>query len=88
MWKLQKLGDGKFVILALSGRIQAEELTELQRVLASEAGDQSASLDLKEVRLVDQDAVVFLADCEARGARLLNCPSYIREWITRVRTGH
>jgi len=36
---------------------------------------------LKDVRLVDQDAVTFLAECEASGARLRNCPAYIRNWI-------
>jgi hypothetical protein len=42
-------------------------------------------LDLHEVWLVDREAVRFLAWCEAQGARLVHCPAYIREWITRVR---
>jgi len=40
-------------------------------------------LDLEEVKLVDQDAVRFLARCEAAGARLEGCAPYVREWITR-----
>jgi hypothetical protein len=39
------------------------------------------ALDLEEVKLVDREAVRFLAACEARGIQLRNCPSYIREWI-------
>jgi hypothetical protein len=33
------------------------------------------------VRLVDREAVRFLAACEARGIQLKHCPSYVREWI-------
>ena len=40
-------------------------------------------LDLKEVKLVDREAVRFLAYCEAKGTTLKNCAVYIREWIRR-----
>jgi len=42
-------------------------------------------LDLKEVKLVDQDAVRFLAQSEAEGTRLRNCSAFIREWILQER---
>jgi hypothetical protein len=32
---------------------------------------------------VDRETVRFLAACEARGIKLANCPSYVREWIER-----
>ena len=83
MWKIQKLTDGEFMVLSLIGRIEGEQLEELQKVFASAGGHQRIVLDLKEVRLVDQDAVTFLADHEACGTKLRNCPAYIREWITR-----
>jgi anti-anti-sigma regulatory factor len=73
--------DGKFVVFTLSGRIEATGLAKLQRLLECEAGDQGLVLDLKEVKLVDRDVVSFLADCEAKGIKLANCPAYIREWI-------
>src|SRR5439155_18500147 len=38
-------------------------------------------LDLKDVSVVDRAGVLVLARSEARGATLLNCPSYVREWI-------
>jgi hypothetical protein len=38
-------------------------------------------LDIREVRLVDRDAIAFLSHC---GAELRNCPLYIREWIERA----
>ena len=70
----------------LSGRIDAEELAELQRLFEVEGQNHRIVLDLKEVKLVDRDAVRFLSHCEANGIKLENCPAYIREWI--VREGH
>jgi anti-anti-sigma regulatory factor len=81
MLKIQKSANGRFVVFALSGRIEAQHVPELQALF--EAEDQGVMLDLKEVNLVDREAVRFLARCEARGVRIDNCPAYIREWILR-----
>ena len=86
-WKIQKSMDAGIVILEISGRLQEGQLEELQRVLDSEPEYRDFALDLKGVKLVDQDSVALLAACEARGAKLLNCPLYIREWITREVSG-
>ena len=67
----------------LSGRIEAEYLPELRRLVEGEDGRRPLALDLSEVKLVDRDAVRFLAECEAAGATLENCPGYVREWIAR-----
>lgn len=83
MFKIQRSANGKLVVFTLSGRINAAGVAELQKLLESEAGDQSLLLDLKEVKLVDRDAISFLAGCEAKGVKLVNCPAYIREWIAR-----
>ncbi len=83
MFKIQKSVDGKLVVFALSGRIKAEGIAELQKLLESEDGSHSLVLDLKEVKLVDRDAIDFLERCEAEGMALANCPAYIREWIER-----
>jgi len=42
-------------------------------------------LDLKDLTLVDREAVKFLERCEADSVKLKNCPAYIREWIVRER---
>jgi hypothetical protein len=42
-------------------------------------GGQQLVLDLRDVTLVNQDAVEFLAGCEADSIKLENCPAYIRE---------
>lgn len=77
------MADDELVILRVIGQLEREQLNELQEVVASEGGNEKVVLDLKEVRLVDQDAVTFLAECEANGTKLRNCPAYIREWIRR-----
>lgn len=46
---------------------------------------QKIILDLAAVKLVDRDAVCFLADCEAKGIELQQCSPYIRDWISRER---
>jgi anti-anti-sigma regulatory factor len=85
MWKVQRTDDGDSIVMLVSGRIEAQHLGELREALYVETGDEKFALDLREVRLVDQDAITFLADREASGVHLRNCPPYIREWIARDR---
>ena len=73
------------VIFTLTGRMQAEHVSELQTLVHSEHPDHDVVLDLTEVTLVDRDAVRFLAQLETQGARLRNCSAFIREWIARER---
>jgi hypothetical protein len=81
MLKIRRSEDDGLAIFALSGRIEEQHVSELQGLLAGEAEVAEIALDLEEVRLVDREVVKFLAACEARGIRLRNCPSYVREWI-------
>lgn len=75
------------VVFTLTGRIQAEQLSELQALVKSDLPDHNLVIDLTEVKLVDRDAVRFLAEIEAHGARLRNCSAFVREWISRERDG-
>ena len=81
--RIQKSAKEEVVAFTLSGRIRAEEVAELQRLFDVEGEDRCIVLDLKEVKLVDRDAVRFLARCIVNGIQLENCPAYIREWIVR-----
>ena len=81
--KIERAVEGRFVVFSLSGRIEVEHLAELQRLFEIEAQDLTVVLDMKEVKLVDRNAVTFLARCQADGAKLENCPAYVREWIER-----
>jgi anti-anti-sigma regulatory factor len=86
MFKIQKSSDANSVVFMVSGRIEAAGLAELKKLVESEASDHSLTLDLAEVKLVDRDVIGFLAGCEAKGVKLVNCPAYIREWIERETT--
>jgi len=74
------------VVFTLTGPIQAEQVAELQELVESDLPDHRLVLDLKEVKLVDRDAVRFLGEIEAQGARLRNCSAFVREWICRERS--
>jgi hypothetical protein len=76
------IGDD-LVVLRISGRITAKELDMLRDLLGQERG--AVAIDLKEVLLVDREAVTLLAFSEANGIELRNCPAYIREWVARER---
>ncbi len=71
------------MVFTLIGRINVEEVAELQKLFEAEGKDCRIVLDLKEVKLVDRDAVRFLARCEGNGVQIEDCPAYIREWIVR-----
>jgi hypothetical protein len=82
-FRIQRSAHQRIVVFALSGRIEGEHVEELKRLFRLEPGNQSIVLNLKDVTLVDQDGVQFLARCEADGWELTNCPAYIREWMAR-----
>ncbi len=84
MLKIQRSSNGE-VIFTLAGRMDAEQVAEMEALLGSEASTREIVLDLKDLTLVDRDAVRFLERCEADSIKLKNCPAYIREWITRER---
>ena len=73
------------VVFRLSGRMGLEETVELETLIKSEENGRPIVLDLKDVTLVGQDAIAFLARCEADNITLKNCAAYVREWITRQR---
>ncbi len=80
MLKITRAVNGE-VVIKLSGRMGAENIGELETLISAEASGRSIVLDLKDLTLVDQDAVSFLRRCEADSIELKNCPAYIREWI-------
>ena len=84
MFRIRKSGNGQ-VVFTLSGRIEADDLAEIQHQLAKETGTMDVVLDLKDVTLVNQSGVEFLARCEANNIRLQRCPGYIRKWMEQVK---
>ena len=53
----------------------------LRALLEQERG--IVAIDLKDVRIVDREAIELLAAREASGVELRNSPPYIREWVTK-----
>ena len=84
MLRIERSHNGG-VVFSLSGRIEREDVAELQRLLSLEEAAQVITFDLQDVILVDRDAVKFLAHCELDSIKLKNCPAYVREWITAER---
>ncbi len=80
--RIDRLSTEKGVVLQISGRVAAEGLEVVRTALD---GRRVAAIDLAEVELVDREAVKLLAQTEAEGIELRNCPAYIREWITKER---
>jgi hypothetical protein len=60
MLKIQRSANGK-VLFTLSGRIEAVDVKELRQLLALEISGQRLGLDLRNVTLVSQGAIKFLA---------------------------
>jgi|SRR5580658_10849275 hypothetical protein len=73
------------VVLLVSGQITGAHVDTLRSALEQEPG--GFVIDLKNVVLVDREAVKLLARSAAHGTELRNCPPYIREWITRETAG-
>jgi hypothetical protein len=84
MLKVQRSANGQ-VVLKLSGRIDAENIAELETLIRSEVDGRPIVLDLEDLILVNREAVSFLERCEVESITLKNCPTYIREWITSQR---
>jgi hypothetical protein len=84
IWRVDRvvIGD-RVVALCISGRITKQDLDKLRRVIEDEGS--AVALDLKNVDLVDGEAVKFFAERELNGTALRNCSPYIREWVTRER---
>lgn len=82
MLKIQRTANGD-VVFTVSGRLAADNVSELAALLAAETAGRSLVLDLEDVVLVNRDIVRFLRASERDGLTLRNCPPYIREWIAR-----
>ena len=81
--RIERVLDGKYIVVRLSGRMCSEHLAELKSLI--ENSRPAVVLDLDEITLVDVDAVNFLRKCEAEGIELRHCSAYICEWMDRER---
>ena len=82
-FRIETAARGRFTVFTLSGRIEKQAVAELNKLFQSQAEWQDIVLDLKDVGVVDREAMRFFARCEADGVQLENCTPYIREWMER-----
>ena len=73
------------VVFKVSGQLTAENVTEMETLIAAETKGRRIVLDCTDLRSVDGEAVKFLEKWEADSIKLKNCGLYIREWIRRER---
>ncbi|MGJ5814570.1 hypothetical protein [Paludibaculum fermentans] len=86
MLRIQRSENGA-VVFTLSGQMDEETMAEMEALLRAEENGRRVALNLKDLTLVNEAAVLFLERCETNGITLQDCPPYIREWIRRQRQG-
>ena len=85
MLRIQRSANGE-VVFTLSGQMDEEEpIAELETLINSETNGRRIVLDLKDLTLVNENAITFLERCEANSITMKNCPAYVREWINGQR---
>ena len=80
-YRIERSTNAKGVTCLLSGEMDRDHVTELGALMAAES-NRLVCLDLADVTLVNREAMKFLAGVEAAGAVLINCPEYVRSWIS------
>jgi len=77
--RIEEVASESGTTFTLIGRITSPDVQDLKARLAEALNP--VALDLEDVRLVDLDAVRFLAAAERQGIELRQLPQYVREWI-------
>ena len=74
MLRIHRKANGE-VVFTLSGRIDKENIAELEALIGAEGKARRIILDLKDMTLTGQDGITFLAQCEAAGIALVELRS-------------
>ena len=82
MLKIRRTPDGAAIVLTVSGRLDAGNVSELYASLDAVPAGTAVVLDLADLVLADRDVVRLLRKFEFRdGVSIRNCPAYIRIWM-------
>jgi anti-anti-sigma regulatory factor len=84
MLRITRKANGE-VVFRVSGQLNAENVTEMEALIAAEGKGRRIVLDCTDLRSVDGEAVKFLEKWEADSIKLKSCGLYIRECIRRER---
>jgi hypothetical protein len=82
--KIKRIAGKHNTRICLSGQLRSEHMEQVRSEI--ERGGPRVAFDLREVDLVDIDAVRFLNECESVGISILHCSPYIREWMLQERS--
>jgi anti-anti-sigma regulatory factor len=73
------------VTLLLNGKFGEESLQALEQSIGeARLANCRIYIDLSEVTLVDRRLVRYISDQANQGITVVNCPIYLRRWITQV----
>ena len=75
--KIERTGNR----IRLSGEFRSEHLDQVKTEI--ELCESPPVLDLKELDLIDVEAIHFLSACEAKDITLMHCEPYIKRWMFR-----
>jgi anti-anti-sigma regulatory factor len=80
-----KIVTGGCVTLLLNGKFEENSIPDLESsILEAREMQQQVYIDLSEVTLVDRKAVQYLSEQASQNVKLVNCPIYLRHWITQA----
>ncbi|MBV9215774.1 MAG: hypothetical protein JO053_06315 [Acidobacteria bacterium] len=82
-FRIEKRTGKEGVIFSLSGRLDAEGIAELRRLLNESKNGHRSIVDLRDVDLFDREALRSLAGCELNGIEVTNTPAYVRDWMKK-----
>jgi hypothetical protein len=83
-YRVERSVASRAVIFAVSGIVNATRAADLRSRVDRER-DVKVLVDLRDVTLVERDAVPLLADVRGRGAKFVNCPKYLQLWMVAER---
>ncbi|HEY3939379.1 MAG TPA: hypothetical protein VGL97_18250 [Bryobacteraceae bacterium] len=73
------------VTLLLNGKFGEDAISDLKNtILEARGAHRQIYLDLSEVTLVDRKTVQYFSEQAGEDIKLVNCPIYLRRWITQV----
>jgi hypothetical protein len=84
-FRIETAARGTVRVFILSGRFETPAIAEIERLIELQIDCPDFVLDLKDVNIIDREVMCFLRRCLAKGMKLENCASYIREWMERER---
>lgn len=75
----------RYATLMLNGKFGEDAIPDLEDSISTARGSHdTVYIDLSEVTLVDRKAIQYFSARAARDVQLVNCPIYLKRWITQV----